>query len=393
MLRKLLFKNQDRRQLMLAVIGALLGMTFLITSAHFLYRINEFGEGSEILGANILIVQRKVTSASSFNLAKNDFTQEELKEISSQPFVEKVQAVKSNNFRVWLETNSDLVPPFKTDAFIQSIDKEFLDAKSDTWTWNEQSSELPIIMPRDFVVMLNTFMSSAGIPQISDEIATSIPFKLRISGPKGEEWLNARIVGFTNEISALLVPMEFMDYANKKYGENKEGKITQLIIKGKEGQFGLVERYLGDKGLEPKKAQMIVGRLKSIISTLIVIIFIVSTIAVISASLVLLQYMQLLLSQNSYEVKTLLRIGYSPFYLAKLFIQYFSIVFAASLIAAFALFFMLKWWITETLQIGGIYLNEQISIVAYVITPVCFLLFAGVGTLSARKNVRKLFNK
>lgn len=393
MLKKLLFKNQDKKQLGFAAIGALLGMTFLITSAHFLYRINEFGEGSEVLGANILIVQRKVTSASTFNLSNNDFTAEEISEIQQQPFVEKVQAVKSNNFRVWLETNSDLVPPFKTDAFIQSIDKEFLDANASNWTWSPESKELPIIMPRDFVVMLNTFMSSAGIPQISDEVATSIPFKLRISGPKGEEWLNARIIGFTNEISALLVPMEFMNYANSKYGENQDGKITQVIIKGKEGQFGSLEKYLNEKGLEPKKAQMIVGRLKSIISTLILIVLVVSIVAVISSVLVLLQYMHLLLSQNRYEVKTLLRIGYSPYYIARLFIQYFSIVFAVSLITAFGLFFILKWWISKTLQIGGIYLNEDLSVIAVIILPISFLLFVGAGTLSARKNVMQLFNK
>ncbi|MFM7467641.1 MAG: FtsX-like permease family protein, partial [Crocinitomicaceae bacterium] len=289
--------------------------------------------------------------------------------------------------------NSDLVPPFKTDAFIQSIDKEFLDANASNWAWSPESKELPIIMPRDFVVMLNTFMSSAGIPQISDEVATSIPFKLRISGPKGEEWLNARIIGFTNEISALLVPMEFMNYANSKYGENQDGKITQVIIKGKEGQFGSLEKYLNEKGLEPKKAQMIVGRLKSIISTLIFIILVVSIVTVISSVLVLLQYMHLLLSQNRYEVKTLLRIGYSPYYIARLFIQYFSIVFAVSLIAAFGLFFILKWWINKTLQIGGIYLNEDLSVIAVIILPISFLLFVGAGTLSARKNVMQLFNK
>ena len=393
MIKKLLFKNQDRKQLLLAAIGALLGMTFLITSAHFLYRINEFGEGSDVLGSNILVVQRKVTSASSFNLSKNDFIQEEIDEIANLPFVDKVQAVKSNNFRVWLETNSDLVPPFKTDVFIQSINKEFVDVHAKEWEWNQKSKVLPIIMPRDFVVMLNTFMSSAGIPQITDEVATSIPFKLRISGPKGEEWLDARIIGFTNEISALLVPMEFLDYANKKYAENQSGKTTQLIIKGKEGQFGSLEDYMSKKGLEPKKAQLIVGRLKSIISTLIVIVLIVSIIAVISSSIVLLQYMQLLLSQNSYEVKTLLRIGYSPLFISRIFAQYFSVVFAFSLLAAFALFFLVKWWINDILQVGGIYLDQNLSFIAVIILPVSFITFIGFGTITARKSVMKLFNK
>lgn len=393
MLKKLLFQNQDKKQVFLAAIGALLGMTFLITSTHFLYRINEFGEGSEILGSNILVVQRKVTAASTFNLSKNDFTQEEIKEIEQEPFVHRVQAVKSNNFRVWLETNSDLLPPFKTDAFIQSIDREFLDANAAEWKWDTNSRELPIIMPRDFVVMLNTFMSSMNMPQVTDELATSIPFKLRISGAKGEKWLNARIIGFTNEISALLVPMEFMNYANNKYGEKEEGKITQIIIQGKKGQFGSLEKYLDKNDLEPKKTQMIVGRLKSIVSTLVMIVLIVSIVAVVSSCIVLLQYMRLLLSQNNYEVKTLLRIGYAPHFIASLFIRYFSLVFACSLFAAFGIFFVLKLWVNHTLQIGGIYLNESLSLISILIIPLSFVLFITVGTISARKNVMTLFNK
>ena len=126
---------------------------------------------------------------------------------------------------------------------------------------------------------------------------------------------------------------------------------------------------------------------------MIVIVFIVSIIAVISSSIVLLQYMQLLLSQNSYEVKTLLRIGYSPLFISRIFAQYFSVVFALSLLAAFALFFLVKWWINDILQVGGIYLDQNLSFIAVTILPVSFITFIGFGTITARKNVMKLFNK
>ena len=59
MLNKLLFKNQDLKQLVIAVIGAFLGITFLITSIHYLIKVNEFGKGSEILGPNTVIVQKR----------------------------------------------------------------------------------------------------------------------------------------------------------------------------------------------------------------------------------------------------------------------------------------------------------------------------------------------
>ena len=43
MLSKLLFKNQDKKQLVIALIGAFLGMLFLILSIHYSVKINEFG--------------------------------------------------------------------------------------------------------------------------------------------------------------------------------------------------------------------------------------------------------------------------------------------------------------------------------------------------------------
>jgi hypothetical protein len=78
MIKSLLFKYQEKRQLLIAIFGALLGITFLISSVHYLNKINEYGEDSEILGENTLIIQKKVTSASSLGLTKTEFTEKEI---------------------------------------------------------------------------------------------------------------------------------------------------------------------------------------------------------------------------------------------------------------------------------------------------------------------------
>ena len=62
MLKNLLFKNQDKKQLIIAMVGAFLGITFLITSIHYLIRINDFGKGADILGPNTIIVQKALFS-------------------------------------------------------------------------------------------------------------------------------------------------------------------------------------------------------------------------------------------------------------------------------------------------------------------------------------------
>ena len=393
MLKKLLFKHQDIRQLVIALIGAFIGITFLVTSVHYLVRVNEFGEDSEILGANTLVIQRKVTSSSSLNLTKTDFEQKEIDKMKKEPFIEDVQAVVSNNFRVWLETNDEMIPPFKTDVFIQAVNAKFLDVKSDKWKWKEGDNFVPIIMPRDFVVMLNTFMSASGIPQISDELATQVKFRLRISNGTNQEWVDSKIIGFTNEIPALLVPEEFMTYANKKFTDGTPGKITQIMIAGKEGEFGKLEAYMDEHGLESRNSQVVVSRLKSIVGTLFGVISGISIIAVLLSGLVLIQYLQLLMSHNNYEIRTLLRLGYAPKTLIRLFFGYFLKLFLIISTLGFTSFIALKFIIDEIFKTGGIYLNESLSFTAIFALALSLVIFALSSFLTANKGVRSLHNK
>jgi hypothetical protein len=393
MLKSLLFRHQDKRQLFIAAFGALLGITFLISSVHYLLRVSEFGEDSEILGANTLIMQKKVTSSSSLNLTKTDFSKNELVRIKSEPFVVDVKPVVSNNFRVWFETNDSYVPPFKSDVFIQAVNKNFLDVKSEKWHWKVGEKFVPMIMPRDFLVMLNTFMNASGIPQVSDDLAMKLKFRLRISDGQQEEWVNTRIIGFTNEISSILVPENFMEYATKKYAKGDPGKITQVMVAGKEGQFGKLEKYMNDHGLESKNSQVVVSRLKSIVGTLFAVIFVISIVAVFASGLVLIQYMQLLMTHNKYEVRTLLRLGQHPKIVVRSFFFYFIKVFGSILLLGFALFLILKYFVDEIFQTGGIYLNQSISFVSILSSLLTFFIFAITSYRTAKKGVMLLFNK
>ena len=206
MLKKVLFQNQDKTQLVIAVLGSVIGLLFLISSIHYLIRVNEFGKGEEILGPNTMIIQKKVSNSSSLNITKNDFSKEEIERFKNETFVDDAQAVICNNFNVLLLTDDPLVPKFSSDVFLQTVNTKFLDVPDKNWKWKEGDTIVPMVMPRDFLVMLNTFMSASGIPQVSEDLAKDIKFKLRISNDSKKDFISARIVGFTNEIPSLLVP-------------------------------------------------------------------------------------------------------------------------------------------------------------------------------------------
>lgn len=393
MIRKLLFNQQDKKQLYIALLGVFIGITFLVTSVHYLLRVNEFGKDTEIIGANILVIQRKVTSSSTLNLTKTDFELEEIERMKKEPFIEDVQAVVSNNFGVWLELNEDRLPTFKTDVFIQAVDKKFLDVKSDKWKWKEGDSFVPIIMPRDFIVMLNTFMTASGIPQISDELALDIKFKLRISNGQKQKWVDSKIIGFTNEIPALLVPEEFMDYANANFSDGSEANITQVMLAGKEGEFGKLEAYMDEHGLESRNSQVVVSRLKSIVGTLFGVISGISIITVLLSGLVLIQYLQLLMTNNKYEIRTLLRLGYTPKELINAFFRYFLKLFVIIASLGFLSFIGLKNIVDEIFKTGGINLNQSISLISVITLVISLFIFAISSLITANKGVLSLYNK
>ncbi|MES2555064.1 MAG: hypothetical protein V4604_02885 [Bacteroidota bacterium] len=392
MVRKLLFRHQEKTQLVIAIIGAFLGMTFLLTSIHYLIKVNEFGEGAEILGPNTIIVQKKVSTSNTLNIAKSDFTMRELENLRKEPFIIDVQPVETNNFDVSFETADKLVPRFRSDVFIQTVDPDFLDVKSDKWKWKEGDSIVPIIMPRDFLVMLNTFMSASGIPQVSDELAMDIKFKFTLSNETEKEWRNVRIIGFTNEVSSILVPQSFMRWANDKYGIDDNQRITQIMISGKESEFGLVEEMLKTKHLESRNGQMVIGRLKSMVGTLILIVLGISVIAVFVSGLVLIQYLQLLLSKNTYEVRTLLRLGYSPKLLTRHFFLYFTKVFGIVATLSLISFVLFKFWLDTLFEEGGLYIGTTFTATSIGSLVAAYGIFAFVSYLNAKKGIYRSNN-
>lgn len=383
MLNKLLFKNQDYRQLIIAAIGGILGLMFMMGSIHFLIRIDEFGEGSEILGSNNILIQKNKTFTDNI-----DFTPEEIMEFKNHYSVEVLQPVQNNNFRVYLEEkrlNKSL------DAFIQSIPREFMSSNKKEWEWSEISDEVPIIMPRDFLIMLNTYLSASEGMQISEEEAKNLKLNLIVSKNRKYETRKARIIGFTNELSGLLVPEEFMNYATNKFANGKKGRVTQLFLKSKQGMFGELEKYIKSKNYLPKESQMVIARLNSFVKAMIYLILVISISAVFGAILILIQYIQLLIFYNKYEIKTLLNLGYSIDMLVKRFVIYFSKLFILISFLSVGLLYLLKSFINELFFQAGIFIESTLSEYVFLVVLLTFLLFFTVSYMSAKKTIKKQF--
>ena len=391
-MRQLFFKYQNKKQLTLALVGTFLGLFFLFTSLHFLHKIYTYGENSEMLSKNTIVIQKKVTSGPLLGLNNPEFSDEQIDEVRSMEFVESCDPIRSNTFDVVLSIDDPLIPAFNSNIYVQSVHEDYLDVKTDHWDWDEGSKTLPIIMPRDFLMMMNNFLSASNIPQLSDDLVLDLKIDLNIGPRNYRETIHARIVGFTNELSSILVPEYFLNWANQKYGEKEKEVISQLVVKSKDGQFGLLENYLEEKEFESKKSQLLIAKLKSTLGVLLTIISTISLLAVFLSMLVLIQYLQLIMTKNDYEIRTLLRLGYAPNQLIKVFLKYFMSLFSVVAVLSLLLFIPAKYYLQQIFISNGISLDSSLSIYLFLIVIFVFIVFALSIWLSTKKRIYKTVN-
>ena len=178
-----------------------------------------------------------------------------------------------------------------------------------------------------------------------------------------------------------------MKWANKEYGEKDKEMISQLVIKSKDGQFGLLEKHLKDNELESKKSQMLIAKLKSTLGVLLTVISTISCLTVFLSLLVLVQYLQLILTKNSYEIRTMLRLGHSPEIISMVFIKYFVRLFAMIMTLSILVFIPSKLYLQKVFVANGISLDASVSYYLYIVAVLVFCLFAFSIWKSTRKRI------
>lgn len=308
MLKKILTSG-NKTQLIIALIGTVIGLTIFFSSIHYFFLLRN--SSSDLLNENSIIVQKKVLTTNLLGKAKTNFSDKEIEQLKQQPFVSDVKKVVSNNFDIYFETKEESLPKFGTYAVIQSVEGDAISMNIDNWKWDDNSEFVPILLPREMLIGLNTFMSAKGIPQISDDVIQSFPCQFTLSKSGRKEKVDCRVVGFTQSVASIVVPDSFMEYGNANFS-NSEMLTTQILIESEPKEFEKVEKLLTEKNWESRKNQVLIGQLKSGISNIFIGLFALSVLIILLCFIILIQFILLRISENSSKIETLSIIGYSP---------------------------------------------------------------------------------
>lgn len=204
-------------------------------------------EGS-FVSTDYVVVNKQVGSVG--DAADRRFTPAEIADLEAQPWVRSVGRFTAASYRVdgSVETGAH---GMRTALFFESIPDSYVDAPAAHWSWRPGDTEVPIIIPRDYLALYNFgFAASAGLPQLTEGAISGIPLDLRLGDGERTLALTGRVVGYSTRLNTILVPQSFMEASNALVGEGETPAPSRLIIDVSRPGDTAIAEYLQAHGLE-----------------------------------------------------------------------------------------------------------------------------------------------
>jgi hypothetical protein len=325
-------------------IGLGIGVLLLLCSIQMFINIQQLlgGESSRREGYDFISISKTITNETMGQLEKNLFNENDIKEMAGQPFVQGVSPLVANRFRVQLSAG-DIIP-FSTDMFLESLDNNFIDTVPPNFTWQEGQNFIPIIFSSDFLEIYNVFAPGYGLPQISEATASQLMVYITCYGENGvKQTFRGSIVALSDRVNSIIVPKNFLDWANKTFGQTTDVKASRLYIKTKDANNPDFLNYLQQKNYKVNKDKTKFGRVKQVLQGIFSGLGIFGLLVVILALMLFSFYLQLMIARSKDNLQLLLMLGYSPNWLSNNVSKQFIPVYILVVLVALAFTEGMQW--------------------------------------------------
>lgn len=274
---------------------------------------------TEMLNSNAVIISKNVSVFKTANKRKIYFTEKEMDEIRKQDFVADVSYFNNAAFKIKASTTkTENVPAYYTDLFFESIPDKYLDVKSEEWKWNASDKFIPIIIPESYLNLYNFgFAESQSLPVISKNMIETIGFKIFVNGDNKSDVFSSKIVGFSSKINSILVPNDFMLWANQTYGTKKESTISRLLVEFSNPSDERILGFFNSKNYQIKEENLEFSKLVFFFKMAMAFVFVVALIIIVLSIFFVLMSVNLIIQKNKEQILNLNSIGYSPKQISK----------------------------------------------------------------------------
>ncbi|WP_277638858.1 ABC transporter permease [Bacteroides graminisolvens] len=394
LLWKLLRQHISIGQLTGFFLANLFGMSIVLLSIQF-YKdvIPVFTEGDSFMKKEYLIVTKKISAIGSFAGKTNTFSEDELKSLQEQRFSKDVGAFTPSQFKVSAGFGmKEAGISLSTEMFFESVPNKFVDVSLDKWHFDKESRSIPIIIPRSYLNLYNFgFAQSRSLPKLSEGVMGLIQMDIVIKGNGRLEQYKGNIVGFSNRLNTILVPEDFMKWANSEFADENKPQPVRLIVEVDNPADDGIARYFQEKGYEAENDKLDAGKTTYFLRLITGIVMGVGLFISILSFYILMLSIFLLLQKNTVKLESLLLIGYSP---AKVAIPYQVLTLGLNLIVlalSIGIVMYMRGMYTEVLT--QLFPQMEMSIMwpAYAAGIILFSLVSVINIIAIRKKIASIW--
>ena len=307
---RLLRKHISLFELAIFFVVNLIGMTVIVGGVQLYSDIKPVLSGeSRLIGNDYLVVTRPVERIGS---GGKRFTAEDIADFKTQEFVNDVGTFTSSQYEVY---GSIMFGGRKlsTMLFFESVPDNFIDIQPKEWKYKKGDKSIPIILPRNYLNLYNFgFSSTQQLPQITEDVIKCVDLGIGLRGNGLLDDYTGRVVGFSDRINTILVPEQFMLWANERYGDAKSEDATRLIIEVEDPTNPELSAYIKANGYEIENKPAESSKAMYILKVCVVIIVCIGVVFSLLSLIILTLSIYLLLQKNVSKLENLVLIGYKP---------------------------------------------------------------------------------
>ncbi len=303
---KKLFSNKNQRLSgIITVIGLAIGLWILLSAWQASFDFSAINERSN---DTFISINKQVSFLNTMGV-KNSFSNKELRKLREIEGIEQVAPFLSNNFKV-RASSSKL--GFTSEFFFESLPDNFLNDIPEDYSWSVGDRLIPIIIPRQYISLYNFgFAPSQGLPQVSPNLIQRFGFEIEIRGPVTQAGFEGKIVGVTDQANTILVPQNFLVWANERYGGSKKSSASRIAILCDADNQVAVKKKLEKAEYEINSNQLINEKSALILNLLFIGVMLIGCIILLLAVFLVYNSLEQIIAFNQLDIKRLFQFGKS----------------------------------------------------------------------------------
>ena len=373
----------------------LCGMLIVLLGFQF-YRdvLPVFTQGDSFMGAEYIIVSKKITAGNTLSGRSNSFTASDIDEIQGQDFARKVGKFTSTEYKVDARMGINGTPVLSSELFFESVPDNFVDVSLDKWQWKEGTPSVPIILPRSYIAMYNFgFAHNHSLPKISDGLVGMIDFKIFIHGNGRQDEYKGKVIGFSSRLNSILVPQSFMEWSNSTYAPDSKSDPTRLIVEVANPADERIAQYIEDNGFDTENNNLDAEKTTYFLKLVVTLVMAIGGVISVLSFYILMLSIYLLVQKNASKLQNLLLIGYSPTLVA---MPYQLLTIGLNLVVlliALVVLSLLRGYYMEVIETLFPDIDEG-NILPSVAVGLClFALISVVNVIAVRRKVMSVWRK